>query len=248
MAQTRLPDEVVIADDGSADSTHGVVAEFQQKASFPIIYVWQPDEGFRLAMIRNKAIAQSTGEYIVQIDGDIMLHPRFVEDHERNAMPGRFACGSRVLVEEKLTNEILTSGQPRELNPLTPGIRNKKNALHSNLLRKFFQLLPGMKLKYRGCNMAFWRADLYKVNGYDEGFLGWGCEDHELVARLTNAGVQANQLRHAALCFHLWHPSGNTDKNAFERNNKLLEQSRSEHRIEAREGLNKYLVSPRGNS
>lgn len=244
LTQTRFPDEVIIADDGSEDATHAIVAEFQKLAPFPIIYVWQPDEGFRLAMIRNKAIAQSTGDYIIQIDGDIMLHPSFVEDHEKEATPGTFACGSRVLVEKEQTMKILEAGKAKLLSPFSKGIRNRKNAIRSGALKKFFQLLPGMKLKYRGCNMAFWREDLVKVNGYDEGFLGWGCEDHELVARLTNANVRAKQLRNCALCFHLWHPSGKTDDGSFERNNRLLEQSRAQHRIEAQKGLNKYLISP----
>lgn len=239
--QSRLPDEVVIADDGSTDATHSIVAEFQKKSPVPIIYVWQPDEGFRLAMIRNKAIAQSTGDYIIQIDGDIMLHPRFIEDHEKEAKKGKFVCGSRVLVGKETTESILPKGKAIRLSPLSAGIRNRKNALRSDLLKRLLQCLPGMKLKYRGCNMAFWREDLIKVNGYDEGFKGWGCEDHELVARLVNAKVVPLQLRHAAICFHLWHPTGKSDDASFERNNRLLEQTRAEHRVEAKDGLKKYL-------
>ena len=44
-----------------------------------IIHSWQEDNGFRAARSRNKAIFKSSGDYIVLIDGDIILHPNLCE-------------------------------------------------------------------------------------------------------------------------------------------------------------------------
>lgn len=240
--QTRLPDEVLIADDGSDDQTWNLIKDFQKTLSMPIRHLWQPNEGFRASMIRNKAIAEASGDYIVQIDGDILMHPKFIADHEKAAKKGYFACGSRVIVEKELTEDIFKGETPLVISYSSKGIRNRKNAVRSPLLGKLYNLFPGAKLKYRGCNMGFWREDLLTVNGYDETYVGWGCEDHDLIFRLMNVGVKPLQLRHKAICYHLWHPTNRRDDGSFERNNRLLDQTRGEHRIEAKDGLNKYLA------
>ena len=64
----------------------------------------------------------------------------------------------------------------------------------------------------RGSNLAIWRADLIRVNGYNEDFVGWGREDSELAVRLTNSGVRRLDVRGWAVCYHLWHPSASSDQ------------------------------------
>jgi len=236
MRQITPPDEVLIADDGSTDDTRRVVEAFAMAAPFKVVHVWHPDEGFRLGAIRNKAIAAATGDYIVQIDGDILPEPHFIADHIAAATPGRFACGSRVLLDRTLTQKVFADPS-LHIGPFTHGVANRKNAVRSRLLAAAINALAPAKLKYRGCNMAFWRRDLLEVNGYDEAYNGWGCEDHDLVARLMNLGVQPMQLRHRAVCFHMWHPSSKED-DSFKRNNELLARTRAEHRIRCQQGLN----------
>lgn len=236
---TEYPHEVIVADDGSTEETAEVVRKFAASAPFAVKHVWHEDKGFRLGAIRNKAIAAAEGDYIVQIDGDILLHPRFVEDHRRYARRGAFACGSRVLLGERLTNEIFRNGI-RKITPLTSGILNRKNALRSPLLASVVGSIASGRLKYRGCNMAFWRDDLVAVNGYDENYSGWGCEDHDLVARLINNGVRFLPLRHVAVCYHMWHPSSK-EAESFDRNNRLLAETRQSGRIRCENGLDNYL-------
>jgi hypothetical protein len=88
--------------------------------------------------------------------------------------------------------------------------------------------------------MAFWRSDLLAVNGYDECYHGWGCEDHDLVARLMNHRILPIMARHLAVCYHLWHPSSKTD-DSFKRNNEQLELTRRECLIRSNEGIDKYI-------
>jgi glycosyltransferase involved in cell wall biosynthesis len=79
--QRQLPTEIVIADDGSKEETKNLIDSYRDKLSIPIKHVWHEDVGFRLAKIRNKAIATALGDYIIQIDGDVILHPYFIKDH-----------------------------------------------------------------------------------------------------------------------------------------------------------------------
>ena len=79
--QTILPDEILIADDGSGNDTTNAIEHWKEDSTIgsKIRHIWQPDEGFRPGAIRNKAIAKSTCDYIIMIDGDMMLHPKFIE-------------------------------------------------------------------------------------------------------------------------------------------------------------------------
>ena len=72
--QTIVPQEVIIADDGSTVETKEIIVKFQKDSDLNIIHSWQEDNGFRAAKSRNKAIAKSSGDYIIFIDGDIILH------------------------------------------------------------------------------------------------------------------------------------------------------------------------------
>ena len=66
-----MPDEVIVGDDGSTSETKDLIESFKKDFPVPLIHLWQEDKGFRLAMMRNKSVAAATGDYIIEIDGDI---------------------------------------------------------------------------------------------------------------------------------------------------------------------------------
>ena len=99
--QTLPPSEVIVADDGSDDKTKNLISDFNLLSELRIIHSFQEDLGFRAAESRNKAISISKSEYIILVDGDVVLHPEFVFDHFKNAKLGFFIQGSRVLLKEK---------------------------------------------------------------------------------------------------------------------------------------------------
>ena len=80
-SQSVSPNEIIIADDGSKNSTKKCIDEFKKKSSILLVHSWQEDKGFRVAKSRNKAIAKSKFDYIILIDGDVILHDKFIEDH-----------------------------------------------------------------------------------------------------------------------------------------------------------------------
>ena len=204
-AQTRLPDEIIVADDGSSDGTGDLVRKVAKQATVLVHHSWQEDKGFRVARSRNRAIATATGDYVILIDGDIILDRHFVEDHLAAARQGFFIQGGRVLLDERKTGEGLAHRE-MTLSFFASGLANRKNILRSKLLSRFFSCetygLGGIKT----CNFAFFRSDALVVNGFDEDFEGWGREDSDFAARLLNYGIRRLNLRFQAVAFHLYHP------------------------------------------
>lgn len=240
LRQSRRPDEVIVADDGSTCQTRELVAEYQETTEVPIIHVWQPDEGFRLAKIRNRAIARASGDYIIQVDGDILLHPRFVEEHEKHARPGQYSCGKRVLLGPALSQRIISS------EVFTPSVfngdlHNRKNAIHSPLLGKILRAVGGKKVRHRGCNMAYWREDALAINGFDEAYEGWGFEDTDFFLRLQKLGRRPFQIANEAIAYHLWHPSNEENNPAVAKNREILDKASKLPGFRAKNGVDKYV-------
>ena len=137
LAQKSLPGEILIADDGSGPETHGLIRSLQNKTDIPIRHIWHEDLGFRLAHIRNKAIAAAKGDYIIQVDGDIIMHPWFVDDHLRFAKKNSFVRASRIYLDAALTNEIMSSKDIR-INIFNKGVSNFFSAVRIPLLWPLF--------------------------------------------------------------------------------------------------------------
>ena len=241
--QTRRPDELVIGDDGSGLETSKVIHEAVARG-LNICHRWEAHQGFRLARMRNLCLAASTGDYVVVIDDDIILHPEFIADHEAAAKPGFFVQGSRVLLDEKASAEAV---QADIFWPsfFRPGIGNRKNLIRSHFFSQLFsQPSEGMQ-GIRTCNFALWRADFFRINGFNEDFVGWGREDSELVARLYNAGLRRRNLRFAALCCHIHHPP--RSRESLEHNDALLAETTRRRIVRCERGLNLHLGSTNTN-
>jgi glycosyltransferase involved in cell wall biosynthesis len=240
MAQKVLPDEVIIGDDGSTEETKALIDKFKNEFPMPLIHVWQPDEGFQLARIRNKAIAASTGDYIIQVDGDLILHPDFIADHVDFAKKGSFVTGSRVMLKEDLSAQLLKSGSIK-VNLFSEGIKNKSNGYRVKFLRNYMASRYRAHDMYymRGCNMAFWREDLIMVNGYNEEFTGWGREDNEVAVRLINSGIKKRIIKFAAVVFHIYHPE--KSRGDLDRNDDMLQEAIELKKVHCPVGLDQYL-------
>ncbi|MBD1420240.1 glycosyltransferase family 2 protein [Sphingobacterium chuzhouense] len=218
LKQTVIPEEIIIADDGSSEQTKILIENFNKEHRLSIKHVWHEDRGFRKSIIVNKAIQTSSNPYIIQIDGDIVLHKRFIEDHKKAAKPGYFIAGSRAAIGEKRSNEILKSGFLLSLNPFSSGMDTRFNAIRFPFLSFLFSSKSNSSWNVKGCNFAFWKQDYIDVNGYYNGFKGWGWEDYELAQRLVNKGIKKRKLKWAAVCYHIFHPLSartNTKPNEF---------------------------------
>lgn len=240
LKQTVFPDEIIIADDGSTNETKELLKKYQLLFKINIIHCWQEDQGFKLSQIRNKAIAQAKGDYIILIDGDIVLEKHFIADHIKNAVPGYFIQGSRVMLSPELTAKIIEE-KNFSINFMSAGITNRFNTIRNRLLSGLMLNTLSDKFKsIKGCNMAFWKTDIIKVNGYNEDFIGWGSEDKEMAVRFYNSFIFGKKLKFAALGYHLYHPI-NLDIELFENNNRILEQAKTTKSTFCQNGIDKYL-------
>ena len=206
-AQERLPDELIVADDGSGPATAALVKRLAAAAPFPVHHAWQPHEGFRAGRIRNAAIARTRCEYVVLLDGDMVPHPGFIADHCALARRGRYSQGVRIALDEAATGRLLEPG--RELpRPWSPGLGRIRRlyGLHAPRLARPLRSVANGLISVKACNQGFWRDDLLAANGFDEAMTGWGSEDKELCARLENTGVRRQTLLFAAIAWHLAHP------------------------------------------
>lgn len=239
--QTVKPDEIIIGDDGSTQETKRLIDKMKEIFAIPIIHVWQEDNGFQLAKVRNKSVAASNGEYIIEIDGDVFLSRHFIEDHLKLAQPGKYVKGGRVNLNEKLTKKICEKGVAKQIRFWTKGIEAKReNAVRFKLLSLY---LASRYRRYAspalGCNMSFWKDDYIKINGYDESYVGWGCEDQDFGNRLQRLGLKKSYLKFAGIVYHLWHE----DKHMYNLdNNKKYEKEQNEKgAIRCEKGIDQYL-------
>lgn len=239
--QSVMPEEVIIADDGSGEETKRLIAKEQASFPVPITHIWQPDEGFRLSHIRNKAIAQAQFDYLISIDGDIVLHRHFIRDHKRFAEKGCFLQGGRVILFEAASKQLLRHNKT-QVHYFNPAIFNRHNTIASRFLSKLFTRIRTQSIRrIRGCNASFWKNDLIHVNGYNELFVGWGSEDKELAVRLYNSGVKLKVIKFGAVCYHLHHKLKVSNRR-LERNNRLLKEAQLLKIVQCKEGIDKYFA------
>jgi glycosyltransferase involved in cell wall biosynthesis len=233
-AQTVLPDEVLVADDGSGPATAEVIRNCPE--NLKLRHVQHEHNGFRKAVILNKAIARATGEYIVFLDGDSVPAREFVADHGALAEPGCWVQGRRAFVGES----CVATFEPSCGRVWSLALRGKLSGLLKAVRLPFPVVKRGREQRgILGCNLGIWRDDLIAVNGYDETFTGWGREDADLGNRLYHLGRDRKFVYGRAIIYHLNHPVVPRDR--LEANQSLLEETIRGKRIPARRGLDQYL-------
>ena len=234
--------EVVIADDGSGPDTAAAVQRWRKRLPVPLSHVRQPDLGFRAAEIRNRAILAAGGDYCVFLDGDCIARPDFVAAHRRLAQPGWFVTGNRVLLSKRLTLAVLQQGLRPEswtgrqwIAHRLRGDVNRLSTLPRLPLGRLRGLAAGRWTGARSCNLAIWRTDLDRVDGFDASFRGWGREDSDLLIRLLRAGVRRRDGRFATGVIHLWHQDA--DRAELATNDARLAAVLAGTRVRAQRGL-----------
>jgi glycosyltransferase involved in cell wall biosynthesis len=239
IAQQRLPDELIVADDGSGPATAALVKRLATAVPYPVHHVWQPHAGFRAGRIRNAAVARTRCEYVVLLDGDMVPHPGFVADHCRLARPGHYSQGVRIQLDDDATRRLLEPGSalPR---PGSPGLGRLRRlyGLHAPWLARRLRSAANRLISVKACNQGFWREDLLAVNGFDEAMTGWGSEDKELCARLENAGVRRQTLLFAAIAWHLAHAPA--PRGAAEVNRARWLDTRRTRKVRCEAGLDRH--------
>lgn len=226
--QTYKEFEVVIADDGSTSETFHLIKKLQAQVPFPMKHVWHEDNGFQKTIILNKALLETTTDYIIMTDGDCIPRKDFVEVHKRMRKPNFFLSGGyhklSMELSKLISKENIISGDCFNVKWLMAhGMKKsfKNNKLNSfGFKSDFLNFLTPTTPSWNGHNSSGWKKDLIAVNGFDER-MEYGGEDRELGERLVNKGVKGKQIRYSTTCIHLDHARGYVNEKALAINKKI---------------------------
>jgi glycosyltransferase involved in cell wall biosynthesis len=241
--QSRPADEVIVAEDGESPATRACVA--RAAATFPtrLVHLTQAHRGPRMSRARNRGLAAATGDYVIFLDGDQVPSRHFVADHAAFARPGHFTQGSRVLAGPRATASLLSRGA-LDLSFFTPDLDRRRHLLRAPALWWLFARPNRSERSLKSCNLAFWRDDLVRLNGFEERMRGWGLEDLDLCARAYHLGLWRRDLRLGAGVIHLWHgaPGRLTDDNP---NWAAYRDTLATRRVRAVQGLDGHTAAAR---
>jgi glycosyltransferase involved in cell wall biosynthesis len=169
--QSRLRWELIVVDNGSTDETKSVVADYAAACDHPLRLVIERGRG--VASAKNAGWRAAESEVIVCIDDDCYPEENYIdlifECFSKDAKLG--FMGGRILLHDPMDRRITIQ---ESLEPLSfaPG--------------SFIS--PGY---VQGANVAYRRAALVEVGGFDPWFGAGGFysgDETELIARISAAG------------------------------------------------------------
>lgn len=218
--QSKTDIELIIADDGSTEQTKTLIEAFREKAPFPVIHLWHEDQGWRKSQIHNQAIAKARAAHLIFIDGDCILGPEFIEDHQSvflNERENYVLMGRRVELGEKITATLtLQNYRQQLLSPLALPLLfsclkkdsrgwGRKNTIRQAWLRSLYQADQVHDLL--GCNFSLPKKSMVTINGFNNDVERG--EDGDIFVRLRNSGHKLIGKKYFAVMFHLYHGRGN---------------------------------------
>jgi hypothetical protein len=149
--------------------------------------------------------------------------------------------GNRILLSREFTAAVLAEGTAVETWSLGALMRERLRGGVNRLLPALRLPLGPLRNLPRGwkgvqsCNLAIAREDLYRIDGFDAAYTGWGREDSDLVVRLQHAGVRRKDGRFATGVLHLWHVQN--DRSQLPANEARLDAAIRSDRVRALKGL-----------
>ena len=243
--QTEEEFEIVISEDGDDPE----MRKFLQRGyrfSHDYQHLTQPDLGWRKNRALNQAIREASSDYLIFIDGDCVLHPRFVEQHLRLAGPKNIVAGKRVKLNPALSKLLADDpGRYRKVERalLRDALTGRKQG--NAFIEEGFYINPYLSLGFiprlrpmhqlKGCNMSFPREAIEAINGFDEDYVRPAIgEDIDLTWRFQAAGYRLVSARNLAVQYHLHHEERWTDQSE---NLRMMEEKRKNNEYICKHGL-----------
>ncbi len=231
--QTVKNFEIIISEDGCSEQMSTFIENFAFEHDF--LHLTQEDLGWRKNRAMNRAIVASKSDWLIFIDGDCVLHPRFVEMHLRYATENRVLGGKRVKLNPSLTQILLenvSNFQQIQKQLIYRLFSNKKGIgfIEEGIFLapdRLFGFIPKIrKINHlKGCNMSFSKKAIEAINGFDEDYILPAVgEDEDLTWRFKAAGFKLFSVRNLALQYHLYHTESwiNQDENLDKMHDKQL--------------------------
>lgn len=212
--QTCADFEVIVVDDGSGPETRARIEALRAEVPFDLRHFWQPDQGYRKCTAMNRGIEMARADYLIFSDGDCVPRADFVACHAAQRRPGYFLSGgySKLPLDlsHRIRREDILSGRATDYRWLAAnGLRRHTLKLRARQawMRALLNRVTPVAPRFHGHNASAWKADIVRVNGWDER-MQYGGQDLELGERLNHAGVRGKTIRYSAICVHLEHARG----------------------------------------
>jgi glycosyltransferase involved in cell wall biosynthesis len=236
--------EVVVADDGSDDETPQVVDQFRDSVSFPVRFVTHKHQGFCPGRCRNEGVAAAQADYVLLLDGDCMIPPDHLRIHLERRQPGVVWLGDHVKLEEaesaKITPAMAYEGSYPARSSRAIASRMWRKALKASWYKATGNVT---KPRLTSNNVGIWRKDYLRVNGFDENYVGWGCEDDDMGIRLRRAKIRLESILWWTWAYHLWHPPASSVPLRWKDGPNVAYFSRGFHLVRCGNGVEKRLPS-----
>jgi glycosyltransferase involved in cell wall biosynthesis len=224
--QTYKNFEVIIAEDDNNPETVEFVNKAGLSHTFNIIHKSQEDIGFRKTRILNIAVVAASGEQIVFIDGDCVLHKNFMEEYSKAISETHFCYGRRVFCSKKHTDIILKSGSLKKISILLTILYGGKS-IGAGFYLPFKKNIDKQHRRILGCNWGIMKKNILAVNGFDEDYNRAGVgEDFDIDWRLKKLGLSVRSMKGKAIVFHMHH-----DANYMPSDTEYVEKMLAEKKI-----------------
>lgn len=208
--QTGVSDgelQIVVADDGSRDETKEVVERFRRTSRFDVRFTTHAHDGFQLARTRNDGVRASTAPYLVFLDGDCVAPAHHVSQHLRRRRPRTVMAGYCYYLDQTISAQVDEAAVRGGVLSQWVAPELKKKLTRMDWKARFYALVRHpLRPKLYGGDFGMWRSDYEAVNGFNEEYRGWGCEDDEFRVRLKRAGIHIRSILRWTRTYHLWHP------------------------------------------
>lgn len=207
--QSVKPAELIISDDGSEENVFDEIRNIVERIPFKVKYIKQENRGFRLARCRNNGVRNSSGDYLIFIDQDIICTNNIIKTFIQSRRDKRFITSHRINLSEE-QGQLISEEQIAE-NRFMHVIENEqlKNLAKDYKKDNFYYYLHKFSIvrkpKLKGQAHAINRKDFELINGYDENFVGWGNEDDDIGRRLYQSGVHGYNPFKDDFPIHLYH-------------------------------------------
>jgi len=236
--------EVVVADDGSDDETPQVVEQFRNTVSFPVRFVTHKHEGFCPGRCRNEGVAASEADYVLLLDGDCMIPPDHLRIHLERRKPGVVWLGDHVKLKEEESASITPAMAFDGAYPARTSRAIASKMWRKALKASWYKATGNVtKPRLTSNNVGMWREDYFRVNGFDENYIGWGCEDDDMGIRLRRAKIRLESILWWTWAYHLWHPPASSVPLRWKDGPNVAYFSRGFHLVRCGNGVEKRLPS-----